>query len=115
MSKNSSIEKVGNEKVSSENKVYLFPSWMNWTIIVTLIVIALSCVLNLTYDVIVNESQSPIVENDKNIVIQEKQKVKQKDTIMVSSKSNENNTIGVDKKDKTELKEVSNKDINVKS
>ena len=34
---------------------------------------------------------------------------------MVSSKSNENNTIGVDKKDKTELKEVSNKDINVKS
>ena len=88
---------------------------MNWTIIVTLIVIALSCVLNLTYDVIVNESQSPIVENDKNIVIQEKQKVKQKDTIMVSSKSNENNTIGVDKKDKTELKEVSKKDINVKS
>ena len=80
-----------------------------------MIVIALSCVLNLTYDVIVNESQSPIVENDKNIVIQEKQKVKQKDTIMVSSKSNENNTIGVDKKDKTELKEVSNKDINVKS
>ena len=115
LSKNSSIEKVGNEKVCNENENYLFPTWMNWTIIVTLIVIALSCVLNLTYDVIVNESQSPIVENDKNIVIQEKQKVKQKDTIMVSSKSNENNTIGVDKKDKTELKEVSNKDINVKS
>jgi hypothetical protein len=33
---------------------------------------------------------------------------------MVSSKSNENNTIGVGKKEKTELKEVSNKDINVK-
>ena len=110
MSKNNSTEKVGNEKVSSENKVYLFPSWMNWIIIVTLIVIALSCVLNLTYDVIVNELHSPIVENDKNIVIQEKQK----DNIMISSKSNENNTIGVGKKDKTEIKDVSNKDINVK-
>ena len=114
LSKNSSIEKVGNEKVCNENKNYLFPTWMNWTIVVTLVVIALSCVLNFTYDVIVNESQSPIVEPDKNVVIQEKQKVKQKDTIMVSSKSNENNTIGVGKKEKTELKEVSNKDINVK-
>ena len=110
LSKNNSTEKVGNEKVSSENSVYLFPSWMNWIIIVTLIVIALSCVLNLTYDVIVNELHSPIVENDKNIVIQEKQK----DNIMISSKSNENNTIGVGKKDKTEIKDVSNKDINVK-
>ena len=114
LSKNITIEKVENKNVSSENIVYLFPTWMNWTLIVTLIVIALSCVLNLTFDVIVNESQSPIVENDKNIVIQEKQKVKQKDTIMVSSKSNDNKIIGDGKKDKTELKEVSNKDMNVK-
>ena len=114
LSKNSSIEKVGNEKVCNENKNYLFPTWMNWTIVVTLVVIALSCVLNLTYNVIVNELQLPIVETDKNIVIQEKQKVKQKDTIMISSKSNDNKTIGDDKKDKTELKDVSNKNVNVK-
>ena len=56
----------------------------------------------------------PIVETDKNIVIQEKQKVKQKDTIMVSSKSNDSKTIGDGKKDKTELKDVSNKNVNVK-
>jgi hypothetical protein len=33
---------------------------------------------------------------------------------MVSSKSNDNKTIGDGKKDKTELKDVSNKNVNVK-
>lgn len=69
---------------NNEKSIQLFPSWMNWTIIVTLIVIALSCVLNLVYDV-KNKPIIPIVDTTKNVVVKKQEKVEQKDTTKVLS------------------------------
>ena len=69
---------------NNEKSILLFPSWMNWTIIVTLIVIALSCVLNFVYDV-TNKPIIPIVETDKSIIVKKQEKVEQKDTTKILS------------------------------
>ena len=61
--------------------VKMLPTWMNWTIIVTLIVIALSCVLNLAYDVL-NKQTLP---NEKAIVVEKPKEVMPKDTAKVFS------------------------------
>lgn len=81
MAKNISQRPI--EMVSSRS-VQLFPSWMNWTIIVTLIVIALSCVLNFAYD-IWNKQVFCNSEASKNIVIEKQKKVLPKDTTKVLS------------------------------
>ena len=69
---------------NNEKSILLFPSGMNWTIIVTLIVIALSCVLNFVYDV-TNKPIIPIVETDKSIIVKKQEKVEQKDTTKILS------------------------------
>lgn len=68
----------------SEKNVQLFPSWMNWTIIITLIVIALSCVSNFVYD-IVNKPTISAVEPTKNVVVKKQEKVELKDTTKIAS------------------------------
>lgn len=75
------------EMVASPS-VKMLPSWMNWTIIITLIVIALSCVLNLVYDVwdkqtLSNKeaSKNVVVKKEKDDVINDSTKVVSNDTI----------------------------------
>ena len=82
MAKNVSQRPV--EMAGISHSVQLFPTWMNWTIIVTLIVIALSCVLNFAYD-IWNKQVFYNNEADKNIVIEKQQKILPKDTTKVLS------------------------------
>ena len=40
-----------NAEVSYEKQIKMFPTWMNWTIVITLIVIALSCLSNLAFNI----------------------------------------------------------------
>lgn len=110
LSKKTPYEGVSN----NENNVQLFPSWMNWTIIVTLIVIALSCVLNLVYDVI-NKPTTPILDTNKNIVVKKQEKVL-KDTLKVLPTDTEktDKKIMVKEKQKDVLKDTSKTDVNVK-
>lgn len=81
MAKNAPQRSV--EMVASPS-VKVLPTWMNWTIIVTLVVIALSCVLNLAYDVL-NKETLPDEKASKHIVVEKPKEVVPKDTKKVLS------------------------------
>ena len=71
------------EMVASPS-VKMLPIWMNWTIVVALIVIALSCVLSLAYDVL-NKETLPNAKVSKHIVVEKPKEVVPEDTTKVLS------------------------------
>ena len=71
-------------EIVASPSVKMLPTWMNWTIIVTLIVIALSCVLSLAYDVL-NKETLPNAKVSKHIVVEKPKEVVPEDTTKVLS------------------------------
>ena len=71
-------------EIVASPSVKMLPIWMNWTIIVTLIVIALSCVLSLAYNVL-NKETLPNAKASKHIVVEKPKEVVPEDTTKVLS------------------------------
>ena len=71
-------------EIVASPSVKMLPTWMNWTIIVTLIVIALSCVLSLAYDFL-NKETLPNAKVSKHIVVEKPKEVVPEDTTKVLS------------------------------
>lgn len=71
-------------EIVASPSVKMLPIWMNWTITVTLIVIALSCVLSLAYNVL-NKETLPNAKASKHIVVEKPKEVVPEDTTKVLS------------------------------
>lgn len=71
-------------EVVASPSIQVLPTWKNWIIIATLIVIALSCVMNLAFDVW-DKKTSSYKEESKNIVVKEEKDVVTNDSTKIVS------------------------------
>ena len=59
------VEYVCNKEGVTSHSPRIFPSWINWTIVVSIIIIALACVTNTVYNVIPKDiSKTEMIDNN---------------------------------------------------